>query len=221
MFIHFSLRIIYDSMHMGQQAAFIFWFHLSKCYGVIIFKASLQFHEWVRHFRSQTAMTHSRSFNQSRSLHRIPCFAKPLRTTFGDKTIEFMFADINMFWARLRLILARAVRRGLKWALRRAQNIFMPKNINSITIIITLEGIERINTEKMTTKRSEEYFFQPRSQGLSPLPPLSLGKETLVAAGHLNTQNLGGKKSVGRDGWQSVLIVAVVNFVGFKISSSR
>ena len=29
---------------------------------------------------------------------------------------------INMFWARLRLIIARAVRRGLKWALRRAQN---------------------------------------------------------------------------------------------------
>ena len=64
-----------------------------------------------------------------------------------------------MFWARLRLILARADKRGLKSALRRAQNIFMPKNINSITIIITLEGIERINTEKMTTKRSKEYFF--------------------------------------------------------------
>ena len=47
----------------------------------------------------------------------------------------------------------------------------MPKNINSFTIIITLEGIEEINTEKMTTKHSEEYFShqrcQPRSQGLS------------------------------------------------------
>ena len=64
-----------------------------------------------------------------------------------------------MFWAQLRLILERAIRQGLKWALRRAQNIFMPKNINSIIIIITLEGIERINTEKMATKRSEEYFF--------------------------------------------------------------
>ena len=31
-----------------------------------------------------------------------------------NKTIEFMFAGINMFWARLRLILAQAVRRGLK-----------------------------------------------------------------------------------------------------------
>ena len=35
---------------------------------------------------------------------------------------------------------------------------------------------------------------QPRSQGLSPLPPLSLGKETLVSASHVTTQNLGGKK---------------------------
>ena len=84
-----------------------------------------------------------------------------------NKTIEFMFAGINMFWARLRLILARAFRRGLKWALRRAQNIFMSKNINSITIIITLEGIEIINTEKMTAKRSEEYFFQQRCKETS------------------------------------------------------
>ena len=36
----------------------------------------------------------------------------------------------------------------------------MPKNINSITIIITLEGIERINTEKMTTKLSEQSRMQ-------------------------------------------------------------
>ena len=78
-----------------------------------------------------------------------------------------MFAGINMFLARLSLILARAFRRGLKWALRRAQNIFMPKNINSITIIITLEDIERINTEKMTTKRSEEYFFHQRCKDMS------------------------------------------------------
>ena len=78
-----------------------------------------------------------------------------------------MFAGINMFWARLRLILARAVRLVLKWALRRAQNIFISKNMNSITIIITLEGIERMNTEKMTTKRSEEYFFHQRCKETS------------------------------------------------------
>ena len=46
------------------------------------------------------------------------------------KTIEFMFAGINVILA-----------------LRRAQNIFMSKNINCITII-TLEGIEKIKTEK-------------------------------------------------------------------------
>ena len=40
-----------------------------------------------------------------------------------------------------------------------------------------------------------EWNYQPRSQGLSPLPPLSLRKETLVAAGHVNTQDLGGKKN--------------------------
>ena len=84
-----------------------------------------------------------------------------------NKTIEFMFAGINMFWARFRLILARAVMRGLKWALKRAQNIFMPKNINSVTIIITLEDTERINTEKMTTKRSEECFFHQRCKEMS------------------------------------------------------
>ena len=36
--------------------------------------------------------------------------------------------------------------------------------------------------------------FQPRSQGLSSLPPLIVGRKTLVAAGHVTTQNLGGKK---------------------------
>ena len=59
-----------------------------------------------------------------------------------------MFAGINMFWARLRLILAARA----KMSLRRAQNIFMPKNINSITIIIVLEGIEKIKTEKNDNK---------------------------------------------------------------------
>ena len=39
-----------------------------------------------------------------------------------------------------------------KMSLRRAKNIFMPKNINSITINITLEGIEKIKTEKNDNK---------------------------------------------------------------------
>ena len=45
--------------------------------------------------------------------------------------------------------------------------MFMPKNINSFTIIITLEGIEEINTEKMTTKHSEECSFHQRCEKTS------------------------------------------------------
>ena len=37
--------------------------------------------------------------------------------------------------------------------------------------------------------------FQPRSQGLSSLTPLVVGRKTLVAAGYVTTQNLGGKKT--------------------------
>ena len=43
----------------------------------------------------------------------------------------------------------------------------MPNNINSITIIISVEGIEETNTEKMTTKHSEEYFFRQRFEKTS------------------------------------------------------
>ena len=53
-------------------------------------------------------------------------------------TIEFMFLGINMFWARLRLIVARAA------------------------LNITLEGID-----KKTTKHSEEYFFHQRCEKTS------------------------------------------------------
>ena len=72
-----------------------------------------------------------------------------------------MFAGINMFWARLRLILALAASARAKMSLRRAQNIFMPKNINSITINITLEGIEEIKTEKNDNKTLRRIFFSP------------------------------------------------------------
>jgi len=43
---------------------------------------------------------------------------------------------------------------------------------------------------------------QAHSQALSPLPPLVVGRKTLVTAGHVTTQNLGGKKSLlgGRGG---------------------
>ena len=46
-------------------------------------------------------------------------------------------------------------------SLRRAQNIFMSKNINSITINITLEGIEEIKTLKNDNKTHQRIFFSP------------------------------------------------------------
>ena len=53
-----------------------------------------------------------------------------------------MFAGINMFWARLRLILARAA-------------------IIIITINITLEGTEKIKTQKNDNKTLWRIFFSP------------------------------------------------------------
>ena len=46
--------------------------------------------------------------------------------------IEFMFLHINMFWALLRL----------KMSLSRAQNIFMPANINSIVILVFTKSVD-------------------------------------------------------------------------------
>ena len=42
--------------------------------------------------------------------------------------------------------------RRVNMALKRAQDVFMPKNINCITINITLEGIEKIKLEKIDNK---------------------------------------------------------------------
>ena len=64
----------------------------------------------------------------------IPMFLLASRL-MNDITIEFMFAGINMFWARLRLILARA----------------------AITINITLESTEKTKTEKNDNKTI--FFF--------------------------------------------------------------
>ena len=95
------------------------------------------------------------------------------------KTIEFVFACKNMLVSSgpviIKVLIMFAGVLGLtqthfspshwlmvkiKGALRRAQNIIMPNNINSNTIVITLEGIEKIKTEKkMTAKQSQEYPF--------------------------------------------------------------
>ena len=61
---------------------------------------------------------------------------------------------------------ARTVRLGLKWALRRAQNIFMPKSINSINYSwYTFGGHcedKKWKKHDNKLKQSEEYFFQQR-----------------------------------------------------------
>ena len=43
-------------------------------------------------------------------------------------------------------------------------------------------------------------FLQPGFQGLSSLPPLVVGTETLVAAGHVTTPNLGSRKICWKGG---------------------
>ena len=50
---------------------------------------------------------------------------------------------------------------------------------------------------------------QPRSKGLSSLPPLVVGTDTLVVAGHVTTQNLGGRKICwkgGATGWYFIVL---------------
>ena len=60
-----------------------------------------------------------------------------------------------------------------------------------------------------------------RSQALSSLPLLVVGKKTLVVAGHVTTQNLGGKKPCWAGGVAEGYDCCVANFVGLKTSSSR
>ena len=52
-------------------------------------------------------------------------------------------------------------------------------------------------------------FPQPRSQGLSSLPPLVVETETLVAAGHVTIQNLGGRKTCWKGEATGFFIVTV------------
>ena len=49
--------------------------------------------------------------------------------------IEFMFLGINMFWALLRAHFNPRLTARAKMSLSRAQNIFMPANINSIVLL--------------------------------------------------------------------------------------
>ena len=50
--------------------------------------------------------------------------------------IEFMFLGINIFWALLRTHFNPRLTARAKMSLSRAQNIFMPANINSIVLLL-------------------------------------------------------------------------------------
>lgn len=65
--------------------------------------------------------------------------------------MEFMFVGINVFWIRLIVVSAQ----GLKWALSCVQYIFVPANVNYITII-TLKGTE---VNKNFKKTYQETFW--------------------------------------------------------------
>ena len=49
--------------------------------------------------------------------------------------IEFMFLGINIFWVLLRAHFNPRLKARAKMSLSRAQNIFMPANINSTVVI--------------------------------------------------------------------------------------
>ena len=63
----------------------------------------------------------------------------------------------------------------------------MPKNINGITIIIALEGIDKIKTkEKKTTRQSEEYFFHQRYKAPFMRRRVIPGKRVTLMHGRVN-----------------------------------
>ena len=55
--------------------------------------------------------------------------------------------------------------------------------------------------------------WQPRSPGLSSSPPSVVRRETLVAAGHVTIQNLGGKKICRKGVVTGFLIITLTNLL--------
>ena len=58
--------------------------------------------------------------------------------------------------------------------------------------------------------------LQPRSQAPSSLPPLVVRTKTLVAAGHVSTQKLGGKKICWAGGVTECFDCCCCNLCGFQ-----
>lgn len=68
-----------------------------------------------------------------------------IQLTTQNKTKWFMFVGIDMFsWAPLQDHFSQATWAGLKWVLKRTQNIFMARNKNCISTVIFMEGVDII-----------------------------------------------------------------------------
>lgn len=78
-----------------------------------------------------------------------------------NTTIKFMFAGIKLLWATQIHFDSSSLAR-VKMNLKGVQNIFMPKYVKCIAIVITLKGIEVIDTEKRQKKRVKIYFCSPK-----------------------------------------------------------
>ena len=57
-----------------------------------------------------------------------------------------------------------------------------------------------VKTLNINAEKFYSCAAQPRSQGLSSLPPFVVGTETLVVTGFVTTQNLGGRKICWKGG---------------------
>ena len=79
--------------------------------------------------------------------------------------IEFMFFDINIFWALLRAYFNPRLTAPAKTSLSQAQNIFMPVNINSIVLFLKLfmnykyKADTKLHVSQYLKARWLTYFF--------------------------------------------------------------
>ena len=106
------------------------------------------------------------------------------------KTIDIMFAGISMFWARLWLILARAIRWGLKWALKRAKDIFRRQKTKKNCVVCFKRDQEKnwkvqsldILAESLGSNiyQWEQYWRSGESSGLPPIWPGSIPKSHVI-----------------------------------------
>ena len=79
-----------------------------------------------------------------------------------------MFAGMCMFWDRIRLNLGE----GSNELLEGPNHIFVQEHKLSVTVIITLEGIEKVKTGQITTKQSEQSRKCLQARGVTYFPSM-------------------------------------------------